>query len=130
MDSLPGNEGGSFCDSSDYRNSAAHVHSFFDHYLNGGRHHHIRARTKLYHPKTLATFYPLAFPLPTNNPPRQNPGDLGAPDGQLRPANCERILLVQQARPRVRGHQELAALVGDFRDFPADWGTVYVDVER
>src|SRR6266566_7539277 len=130
MDSLPGNEEGSFCDSSDYRNSAAHVHSFFDHNLNRGRHNHVRARTKLYHPKTLATFYPLALPLPTNNPARQNSGDLGTLDGQVRPANCEGILLVQQARPGVGSHQKLAALVRDFRDFTADWRTVDVNVER
>src|SRR5258708_482220 len=121
MDSLPGNEEGAFCDSSDYCHSAAHMHSFFDHYLNGCRHDHVRARTKLYHPKTLATFYPLAFPLPTNDPARQNPGDLGAPDGYVRPANCERILLVQQARLRVGSHQKLTALVCDFGDFTADW---------
>src|SRR6266481_5673340 len=129
MDSLPGNEEGSFCDSSDYGDSATHVHSLFDHYLNRCRHDQVRARTKLYHPKTLATFYPLAFPLPTNNPARQNPGDLRAAHGQLRPANCERILLVQQARRRVRGHQELAAFVGDFHDFPTNWRAVHVDVE-
>src|SRR5712692_9874867 len=130
MDSLPGNEEGSFCDSSDYRDSAAHVHSFFDHYLNGCRHGQVRARTKLYHPKALATFYPLTFPLPTNDPARENSSDLGTPDGQLRPANCERILLVQQARLRVRGHQELAASVTDSRDFAPDRRTVDVNVER
>src|SRR5712692_10787968 len=130
MDSLPGNEEGSFCDSSDYRDSAAHVHSFFDHYLNGCRHGQVRARTKLYHPKALATFYPLTFPLPTNDPARQNSSDLGTPDGQLRPANGERILLVQQARPGVRGHQELPALISDFSDFAPNWRTVHVHVER
>src|SRR5712692_3725856 len=130
MDSLPGNEEGSFCDSSDYRDSAAHVHSFFDHYLNGCRHGQVRARAKLYHPKALATFYPLAFPLPTNDPARQDSGDLGTPDGQPGPANCERILLVQQARLLVRGHQELPAFVSDFGDFTPNRRTVHMYVER
>src|SRR5258707_11507567 len=105
MGSLPENEEGSFCDSSDYRDSAAHVHSFFDHYLNERRHDHIRARTKLDHPKTLATFYPLALPLPTNDPTRQNSIDLSTPDAHLRPPTCERIFLVQQTPPSAGGHQ-------------------------
>src|SRR5712692_3110172 len=130
MHFLSGNEEGSFRDSSDYRYSAPHVCSFFDHNFNGRRHDQVRARTKLYHPKALATFYPLPFPLPTNDPARQNSRDLGTPDGHPRPANCERILLIQQARPGVRGHQKLSALISDFSDFAANWRTVDVNVER
>src|SRR5216684_5011116 len=120
MDSLPGNGEGSFGDSSDYRNSAAHVHSFFNHDLHRSRHGQIRPRAKLNHSKTLATFYPVAAPLPTNNPSRQNPGDLRALNSDPLSANCERILLVQQPRLVARGHQEFAAFMGDFRDFASN----------
>src|SRR5712692_2504760 len=130
MDFLSGNEERSSRDSSDNRYSALHVHSFFNHNFNGCRHDQVRARTKLYHPKALATFYPLTFPLPTNDPARENSRDLGAPDGQPGPPDCERILLVQQARLLVGGHEKLPAFVGDFGDFTPNRRTVHMYVER
>src|SRR5260370_32534232 len=108
---------GSFHHPSDDRNSGLHVHPFFNQEFHGPWHHQVRARTKLYHAETFATFYSFACPLPTNNSARQNSGYLRALNRQLMTTNGEGILLVQGARARVSSHQEFAGLVGDIDNF-------------
>src|SRR5712664_3352638 len=95
-------------DFSDYRFTAADMHSFMDDYLDLWRHQHIGSRSELYHAETFPAFYSFAAPLPTNNAAGKDSSDLGAGDRQLVTLNYQTVLLVQQARFRFRGHHEFA----------------------
>src|SRR5260370_11112597 len=111
---------GSFHDPSHDRNSGLHVHPFFNQELYRPWDRQVRARAKLYHPETFATFHSFACPLPTNNSACQNSGDLRALNRQFMATNGERILLVHHARARVSSHQKSAALVCDIDNFSGD----------
>src|SRR5207237_9947397 len=69
--------------SPDYGLSTSHVHAFAHQDFNGWRQQQICPRAKLYHAKAFSAFYPFALPLPTDNSPRQDAGNLRASNGQL-----------------------------------------------
>src|SRR5713226_9027892 len=104
-------------DSTDYGFTAAHAHSFMHDDFDRRRHQQICSRSEFYHPKTFPAFYSLALPLPTNDAAGQDPGYLGAPDGHFTALDCQAVLLVQQPRVFLRGHQEFALLVSYINDF-------------
>src|SRR5438067_10992031 len=68
--------------SSDYSFSTSHVQAFTHQDFNSWRQLQICPRSKLYHAEAFSAFYSFALPLPTDNSPRQDAGNLCAFDGQ------------------------------------------------
>src|SRR5581483_6407678 len=95
----------------DYGFAATNTHSFAHYDFNLMRHKQICSRAELNHAKTFPAFYSFTAPLPTNNSPGQDSGDLRAFDGEIIALNYQRILLVQQPRVFARGHHEFARFV-------------------
>src|ERR1051326_469438 len=119
----------SCANSSDDSFPTPYVHADADQHLNGSWQQQICSRSKLYHPKAFSAFYSFAFPLPTYNSPRQDAGNLRAPDGELPAANNQHVLLIYQTRFFFSRHEKLARFIGNFHNFSGDRRAIDVDVE-
>src|ERR1700733_13185085 len=98
-------------------------------YFGSFRKPDIHARTEAYHTYALASNHGIAHCLPTNNTPRDPPGDLFEEHIPVVAQHVKLILLIFSRSPAAHGRIELSGAVFDGRDASGHRRTVDVHIE-